>query len=222
MRLICFASTPFFRESARARHRKRWCWCSWPCRSVSSGARAAEDIAKHAIVERLSPRVAERPDLSGLIGAFDAVPRIHLGRATTATGPARNDRIDRDRAAWLCGNRILRRVRAESSRVLHAIDATPARWRGDAASPLVLARRAGSPTRRRWVAYHGQICTNMLFSPTGDDGHRSSRPAADYHDGLCARARSTSAATGPPQHSGSERYRIARRSSAWGALTCWC
>ena len=39
--------------------------------------------------------------------------------------------------------KILRRVRAESSRVLHAIDATPARWRGSARSaPLDRTRTA--------------------------------------------------------------------------------
>ena len=44
---------------------------------------------------------------------------------------------------------ILQRVRAESSRRLHAIDATPARWRGDAgSSPLDRARTAASSPRK--------------------------------------------------------------------------
>ena len=52
----------------------------------------------------------------------------------------------------LCGNQILRRVRAEHRVVLHAIDATPARWRGDAgSSPLDGASTAASSPRNALV-----------------------------------------------------------------------
>ena len=57
-------------------------------------------------------------------------------------------RASASRVALTCVVKILRRVRAESPRRLHAIDATPARWRGDVgSSPLDGASAAASPPR---------------------------------------------------------------------------
>ena len=73
-----------------------------------------------------------------------------------------------------CGNRSPRPRSAESSRVLHAIDATPARWRGDAGSSTPRStepgRRASSPpcTATRFDLISTQASTSR--------GRRSPRP----------------------------------------------
>ena len=82
-------------------------------------------------------------------GGVYVIEDLQVGRFKSYGGENINYEDTEGRGVMACVEiKILRRVRAESSRRLHAIDATRARWRGDAgSSQLDRARTAASSPR---------------------------------------------------------------------------
>ena len=114
--------------------------------SVISGVKVKQEVAGEELDKSYSPTSpAERTETFDLlVKAYTPRKGGGLGAWLCALEPGQN--------ASICVEiKILRRVRA-SSRRLHAIDATPARWRGDAGSSrLDGARTAASSPRNDLV-----------------------------------------------------------------------
>ena len=130
----------------------------------------------HPVVSR-STSFVELPELYKVSG--DSLVPNPVSRSTSddtlalpppprkVVQPMRRGKWSTTEVALCVEIKILRRVRAESSRrvVLHAIDATPARWRGDAgSSPLDRARTAESSSRNDLVKNCRVHPTHWLIS----------------------------------------------------------